>query len=126
MPRFSKMTAIRKETVEPPTYYLLTRLQQELSEGRTTFGGIATATLRDVEENDPMRLPERALTAGIDFRQLWLDRTHYFEFALMGSRLDGSRCHSAPAGEFLHNYWRPDARHVVYDPTAGGVDRVGR
>ena len=128
-----KMEPTALKTAEPQTQYFVTRVRQELAEGGTAIGGIVTGTFRDLEVEDPTLATERALTGGVDLSHRWWDRTHYLSASLMGSIVTGSAASIEELQRnYLHNYIRPDADHVEFDPTReqlagwGGVVGIGK
>lgn len=123
----------RSEIAEPQTQYLVTRVSQELDEGGTAIGGIVTGTFRELAEEDPTLLTEKAITGGLDLSHRWWDRTHYINASVVGSHVTGSEeAVEELQRSYLHNYIRPDADHLDFDPTRdelkgwGGVVAVGK
>ncbi len=105
-------------TTEPLTNYGVARLKKDFRGGESSVGGILTSTIRDVEAGGPMgHLPGGAWTGGLDVRHRfpggeWEVRSH-----LLGSHVTGSeeaivRLQRNPT----HNYQRPDADHLTFDP----------
>lgn len=123
----------RTETAEPQTQYFVTRARQEFEEGGTAIGGIVSVTLRDLESDDPTLLTEKAMTGGVDLSHRFLERTHFISASVMGSHVAGSAAAIEELQRnYLHNYIRPDADHIDFDPTLesltgyGGVVGVGK
>jgi len=108
----------RTETAEAQSQFLVARIRQELNEGGTAIGGILTGTLRDPDDAVETQQADTALTAGLDFNHRFLNRTHYVNAALIGSQVSGSESAISELQQnWLHNFQRPDAEHVEYNPT---------
>jgi hypothetical protein len=123
------------ELVEPATRYGVTRLQQEIANGRTIIGGMATGTVRSFSASDPAAalLPRRAFTGGMDLLHRWQNREYEFDVEVMGSRVEGSAAAIANLMQApVHNFQRPDADHVEVRTDArslighGGRVRLGK
>ncbi len=123
----------RREIAEPQTQYVVTRIRQEFDEGGTAIGGIFTGTFRGLDANDATLLTEDAITAGADFSHRWLDRTHFIKASIISSHVSGSvDAIDELQRNYLHNYIRPDADHLDYDPSReelkgwGGNIEIGK
>jgi hypothetical protein len=82
------------QVVEPLSNYFVGRLEKELRDGASTFGGIVTSTLRSTE--DPLvsdHLRSHAEAAGVDWYHTWGGR----RYTWMGSTLVSNVGGSAPA-----------------------------
>lgn len=115
---------IGRVVVEPLSNHVVARARRETREGRSLFGGIFTAVNRRIGD-DRVRDAVRsgAYTAGVDFRNEWLDRTWVADGYLIGSHVRGSDrvildAQMSPA----RYYQRPDAGHLTIDPTATSLD----
>jgi hypothetical protein len=108
--------ARRREVVEPGTLYSVSRVRREFSD-QSSFGFIFTTTNRHLEDRVAF-LPERALTAGVDY-----DWRIGKRWGLNGYWA-GSSVHGTPAAidqlqrSNVHSFQRPDADHVEIDPLA--------
>lgn len=109
--------------VEPLTNYLVARVRKDGAEGRTSLGGMVTATSRDLD-SEPLEAALRAsgYSGGIDFRVETADRA----WAVLGSaaisRVGGSASaliRTQRAGN--HFFQRPDADHLSVDETASSL-----
>ncbi|MFA4837852.1 MAG: DUF5916 domain-containing protein [Candidatus Neomarinimicrobiota bacterium] len=107
---------IETETVEPLTNYSVLRFQKDFRNGQTTIGGMATATLRKIDDPNLVFLHDRALTSGIDLTHQFLNRRYMIEAAFAVSNVHGSREAILETQESPRRYFqRPDARHVGID-----------
>lgn len=106
--------------VEPLTNYFVGRARRELNGGRTTFGGLLTATNRQMDgEIVNARLRSAAYTGGIDFRHEFSDRTWAVRGSLAASRVLGEpSAILAVQRASSHYFQRPDADHLELDPDA--------
>jgi hypothetical protein len=124
----------REVVVEPLSNYFVGRVQKDLNQGNTRFGGIFTATHRNLNDEGSIDLfYKNAYVGGIDFNHQWKDKTYYFNFSALASQVNASEtalleCQSnAP-----HFFQRPGASHLGIDSTAtslagfGGSLNVGR
>ncbi len=123
----------RAETVEPLTNYFLLRVQQDLNQGRTTFGAMFTAVTRDINDQALDFLHRQAYSGGIDLFHSWKDRNYYASANAVFSLVRGSaaalqRTQTSAA----HYFQRPDADYLDYDPDRtsllghGGTIEFGR
>ena len=104
-------------TTEPQTNYALVRAQQELRQGATSVGLMATGVNRNLDEWSEDFLRSDAYVLGGDFRHRWGASQYEVNAKLMGSVVRGSaeairRTQMASA----HYYQRPDDDLTV-DPT---------
>ncbi|MBU0509466.1 carbohydrate binding family 9 domain-containing protein [bacterium] len=107
--------------VEPATYYMVTRTQREIAEGRQGIGGIATASHRFFD--DPAlesEINEGAYTAGMDgWTAIGKDRDYMLAGWLGASHVRGSEERILDLQESSRHYFqRPDVSHVEVDSTA--------
>ncbi len=106
-------------TVEPMTSYSVLRVQRDFREGASAIGVIGTATARDGEAADALRLRKNAFTGGVDFRHRFYGNRLELRGSFIGSRVSGSpeaidRTQRSSARYFQ----RPDAKHLTLDPDA--------
>ncbi len=112
----------RHETVEPLTNYFVTRVQQDFRQGKTSLGGILTATNRRIENEQLNFLPTDAYTGGIDLRHLFSEDTYEVQGTIAATDLLGSRDAITGTQESsIHYFQRPDARHLSVDTLATGL-----
>ena len=123
----------RQQAVEPLTSYSVVRVQQDIAKGDTIVGGIVTATARSLHDEALTFLPRDAVTGGVDFLHYWGGRSYYLKAQAVGSRVEGSAAAlQALMLDPVHNYQRPDARHLGVNPGAtelggtGGQVRAGK
>jgi len=116
----------RKEPVEPYTNFFAARLQKDLNEGNTVFGGMITSMYRFIDHTNFDFLNTSAITGGLDFKQYFKDKKYYFEGKLIGSRIDGST--EAISEQQLSSrryYQMPDADYLSYDSTRTSLSGYG-
>ena len=108
-----------QETTEPLTNYFITRVQKDYREGRTTIGGIVTATNRQLEDDHLRWLHRDAYSAGFDFSHLFGDDNYSISTTIGFTNVHGSR------GAILetqtspnHRFQREGAPHLGVDSTA--------
>ncbi|PIS27685.1 MAG: hypothetical protein COT43_09215 [Candidatus Marinimicrobia bacterium CG08_land_8_20_14_0_20_45_22] len=104
------------ETIEPLTNYSILRFQKDFRNGQTTIGGMATATLRKIDNPNLEFLHDRALTSGIDFSHQFLNHRYMIEGTFSASNIHGRpeailQTQLSPRRYFQ----RLDARHVRID-----------
>jgi len=108
-----------RETVEPQTFYTVSRVRREFSD-QSSVGLILTSANRGRIDSLSF-LPDSALTSGIDHD--WrLGQRWNLTGTWAGSHVAGSV--AAIAGlqqNNVHSYQRPDADHVDFDPTADSM-----
>lgn len=110
--------ARRQETVEPLTNFFVGRARQDLHQGRTVVGLLATAVHRKIDD-DPLRfLHTAAYSGGLDLLHQTEDRRFYAEGNVSLSRVEGDaaaiRADQLASARY---YQRPDADHVEFDST---------
>ena len=126
--------------IEPLTNYLVTRIQRDLNEGRTSLGAIITSVYRDLDgdrgnalfgeaqqDTDLMNayLRRSALTGGIDFRHRFTDDTYELSTAVAGTRVSGTADVILLAQEHPNRYYqRPDAGHLTIDSSLTSLSGV--
>lgn len=82
----------RKEVVEPLTNYTVARVQQDLNEGKTVIGAIATNVKRFNNSSNGLEyLHDNAQTAGVDLNHNFKDRKYSLNVWLGGSRVEGTQ-----------------------------------
>ena len=82
----------RKEVVEPLTNFSVARVQQDLNDGKTVFGGIFTNVSRfDNTTNGLEFLHDNAQSAGVDLAHNFKDRKFGFNLKYGFSRVNGSQ-----------------------------------
>ncbi|HUP00450.1 MAG TPA: DUF5916 domain-containing protein [Gemmatimonadota bacterium] len=108
-----------KVKVEPYTGYGVMRLQQQIGENASILGLTLTGVQRSLESGSALaaRLPERAITGGVDWNKRFTDGWYEILGHLGFSHVSGE-----PAAieqlqrSSAHFFQRPDADHVELDP----------
>jgi hypothetical protein len=112
----SSEDASAKEAVEPFTNYFIGRLKQDFNKGSTTIGGIATSTIRSIQDEQLEFLPEKSLVGGLDFEHNWLNRKYFINTKSFYSKIDGSETAISKLQRSpQHLYQREDAEHLEYN-----------
>ena len=106
--------------VEPLTEYGVLRLQQQIGENASTLGLTLTAMNRDFAEAEELaaRVPEHAFAGGLDWNRRfddgWYEILGHVGFShIAGDTAAIARIQRSSA----HFFQRPDADHLVLDPT---------
>ncbi len=123
----------REETVEPVTNYLVGRLQKDFNRGDTYFGGLFTATNRNINKTYLDYINHSAYTGGVDFVHQWKNKTYFLDLKLAGSHVRGQRDAILELQTASARYFqRPDAEHLTLDSNRtslsgyGGTFNIGR
>jgi hypothetical protein len=105
-------------TIEPQTNYAVARLRQDLNNGRSDIGLMATAVNRELDALVDTILPSEAYAIGIDGRHRFWNNNYEVAGMVSGSTVRGSADAIAriQRNVGVHNYQRPDD-DVEYDPT---------
>jgi len=112
--------------VEPLTNYFVARVVQDMNEGNTILGGIATSTYRDIKDANLTYLPVSATSGGIDFQQYWGDKGYSVKLVNYFSHVTGTEeaiteLQRSPA----HLFQRPDAGYLNLDSTRNSLSGFG-
>ncbi|MFC1593673.1 DUF5916 domain-containing protein, partial [Candidatus Neomarinimicrobiota bacterium] len=108
-----------KETAEPLTNYFVSRVQKDLREGKTTVGGIFTATNRNIENGHLDFLHTSAYTTGIDFDNYIFDNKYELEGAFAFTDVSGSQeALLETQTSSRHYFQRQNADHLQVDSSA--------
>jgi uncharacterized protein YbdZ (MbtH family) len=108
---------VQSATVEPLTNYGILRVQRDLREGGTSIGGVATSTMRRLDDERLTFLASSAHTGGVDVRHRFPGRTYEASGWLMGSSVTGSTTAMTRLQRASSRYFqRPDASHLDFDP----------
>ncbi|HUF83267.1 MAG TPA: DUF5916 domain-containing protein, partial [Acidimicrobiia bacterium] len=106
---------------EPMTNYFVSRIAREPSE-MSRVGMLFTAVNRDLTD-DLRGLHEEAYTGGIDGYRFFGDKDVIWEWFVGGSLVRGTaEAIAATQAGPAHEYDRPDAGHVDFDPTRTSLD----
>ncbi|MCI0523340.1 MAG: carbohydrate binding family 9 domain-containing protein, partial [Bacteroidales bacterium] len=111
---------------EPFANYAVGRVQQDFKGGKTIIGGMMTSTIRSLDEETEDYFHKSATAAGLDFTQYFRDMNYIFQVRtafsnITGNENDIARTQRSP----VHNYVRPDADYVEYDPTRTSLSGYG-
>jgi hypothetical protein len=104
---------------QPRNFYGVARVQQDLRDGATTFGGIVTGMRRDLPADGSFDfLPRDAYSVGLDFEHMWGDREWAIEGFWAGSLVRGEPAAITRIQRSSNHYFqRPDSDFAV-DTTA--------
>lgn len=106
----------RKETVEPLTNYFVGRLQKDFHQGNTSFGGMVTATNRNINHSYLDFLNRSGYSGGIDINHQWRDKTYFFNLKTAFSHIRGHPDAILEAQTSSARYFqRPDANYLTLD-----------
>jgi hypothetical protein len=99
------------ETVEPRTNYLVARLQQDLNNGNSGIGLMATATNRNLDSWSRDYLRSAGYTLGLDARHRLFGNKYELSGYVAGSDVEGSPAAiAATQTNSVHFFQRPDAQ----------------
>ena len=118
--RYRNATGDHDWPVEPLSNYFVTRARREARGGQSIYGGILTATHRDLDWQGARDfLHESAYAGGVDFRHEFAKRTWaaYGDAELSHVRGSTSAI-TADQTRSNHYFQRPDADHLEVDPDA--------
>jgi len=103
--------------VEPATHYGVARVRKNLRGGRSTVGGIVTATNRPgLEPRLANDMHRTAYTGGLDGRHRFADETYELSGSLLASQVRGTPTALLQTQtSSAHYFQRPDAGHVSID-----------
>lgn len=103
--------------VEPMTNYAVGRLSRDFNAGQTAFGGILTATNRQLTDELSF-LRSAAYTGGLSARHRWGGGNYEVSGWLVGSHVRGDTMAINRTQRSAARYFqRPDNDYVTYDPT---------
>ncbi|MCJ7801262.1 MAG: carbohydrate binding family 9 domain-containing protein, partial [Candidatus Marinimicrobia bacterium] len=124
--KFANGTPTINQTVEPLTNYFVSRIQKDLREGKTTVGGIFTATNRNIEDEHLDYLHNKAYTTGIDFDHYIFNDKYELEGAFAFSDVYGSEeAIFETQTNSRHYFQRPNANHLNVDSLATNLKGFG-
>jgi hypothetical protein len=116
-----------KEAAEPLSNYFVARIQQDLNQGNTFFGGMLTSVSRFLEdEHLKESLSREAVTGGLDFEHHWKNRTFFTSFSGFFSYIKGDVGSIISIQESSSRYFqRPDADHLDIDSARTNISGYG-
>ncbi len=108
----------------------MARVEKDLNDANTVFGGIITAVNRNTNSQAASELNREAYSAGVDFRQYLKEKTFYFDVESVISHIRGSKEAIYRAQTSAARYFqRPDAHYIELDTnrtsltgTAGSIE----
>lgn len=107
------------EIVEPMTNYAVTRVQKDFRQGKTTVGGILTATNRQLDEEHLKFLHSDAYSGGLDVSHLFANDNYQIEASFAATRVTGSEdALFRTQTSAVHYFQRPNTKHLRLDSTA--------
>ena len=113
-------------TAEPLANYSIGRVQKDLNDGKTIIGGMVTNTIRSLDATTEDYFHKSATTAGIDFTQYFKNMNYVFQLHTAFSNIQGNENAIARTQRStIHNFIRPDADYVEYDPTRTSLSGFG-
>jgi hypothetical protein len=125
--RFQHDGVTGEAPIEPLTNYAVGRVIKDFRDGRSAFGGIATATNRRLPatgELDWMR--SAAYTGGLNVRHRFGDDAYQVAASVVGSRIRGTPSSMDLAQRSPVRYFqRPDADHLQYDAERTSLEGYG-
>jgi len=124
---YNELTGETKHvTAEPLANYTVGRVQQDINQGKTIIGGLITSTVRSLDETTQDYFHKSATTAGIDFTQYFKDMNYIFQLRTAFSNVQGNtEAMARTQRSAVHNFLRPDADYVEYDPTRTSLSGFG-
>ncbi len=122
----SSEDASNKEAIEPFTNYFIGRVKQDFNKGSTTIGGIATSTIRSINDEQLDFLADKSFVGGLDFEHNWLNRKYFINAKSFYSKIDGSETAiSRLQRSSQHLYQREDAEHLEYNSSLTSLQGWG-
>ena len=113
-------------TAEPLANYAVGRLQKDINNGNTIIGGMLTSTIRALDDDTEDNFHRNATSGGIDFTQYFGDKNYIFQLRTAFSNIQGNENAIARTQRSaIHNFERPDADYVEYDPTRTSLSGFG-
>lgn len=123
--QLSKDGNTREIPVEPLTNYFVGRVQKDLNHRNSYIGAIFTSTLRDLTD-DLDFLHKSAISAGLDFKHQWNNRTWYIGGSFVASNVKGTaESITRTQNSIRHLFQREDASHLEVDPNKTSLSGHG-
>lgn len=114
------------QTVEPLTSYSVIRGLQDINEGNTVVGVIATGVNRQLDDISLDDLHQNAYSGGADLLHQWNNKKWRLNASFVGSRVAGSQqAILRTQTGFGHAFNRPDADHLEVDSAATSLSGTG-
>lgn len=122
----SKPAEKYKETAEPLSNYIVTRVQKDYNKGNTVIGGIFTASNRFFSESHLQELNKSAYTAGVDVNKYLFNRNYFVNFKTIISRVNGDEKAIIKLQQSsAHYFQRPDAKYLSIDSSLTSLTGTG-
>jgi len=119
-------TGERREKVEPFTNYFVGRIKQDINKGNTIIGGMVTSSLRSINDEHLLFLPDKSWVGGFDFQHNWMNRKYFVDLKTFYSNISGSeQSIAALQRSNRHLFHRTDADHLKFDPDLTVLDGWG-
>ena len=113
-------------TAEPLANYAVGRIQKDINGGNTIIGGMLTNTIRSLDDDTEDYFHKNATSGGIDFTQYFGKKNYIFQLRTAFSNIGGTENAIARTQRSaIHNFMRPDAGYVEYDPTRTSLGGFG-
>jgi hypothetical protein len=124
--RFVSDGVFGRQQAEPLTNYFVSRGTKEIGDG-SRVGFMLTSVDRRLPEAPELSLLRKsARSGGIDGYTSFADKSWILEGFAVGSRVSGSpEAIAATQTSSAHEYQRPDAGHVFFDPTRTSLSGWG-
>jgi len=124
--QISNYNGRKQLAMEPLTNYFVSRIQKDFNKGNTYMGGIITAVNRNLDEPQLESLHKSAYSAGFDWVHKWHEKAWNSEGGIYMSHVSGSReAISRTQLSWVHNFARPDAGYLEYDPERTSLTGYG-
>jgi hypothetical protein len=122
--RFESGGVFARQQAEPLTNYFVSRATKEIGD-TSRVGVLLTSVDRRLPEELTL-LRKSAVTGGVDGYTSFAGKSWILEGSAVGSRVTGStEAIAATQTSPAHDYQRPDAGHVVFDPTRTSLSGWG-
>lgn len=122
--RYSAGGTVRERVVEPRSGYLALRATRDFESAR--IGGLVTSVTRQNDGATRGFLASQATIAGVDGYAWFAKRTLLLDYFLAASEIRGSdEAIAALQRSPAHQFARPDAAHLSYDPARSSLAGTG-
>ena len=122
--RFESGGVFARQQAEPLTNYFVSRATKEI--GDTSRVGMMLTSVDRRLPDELSLLRKSAVTGGFDGYTSFAEKSWILEGSAVGSRVTGStEAIAATQTSPAHDYQRPDAGHVVFDPTRTSLSGWG-
>jgi hypothetical protein len=119
---YSNEQSIGGVSIEPATFYALTRIAREFRGGNSVIAATGTAVDRDLDTSTEVFLRDRAYVGSVDLRHRMLGRKYELRASMAGSHVEGdAEAIARTQRNSVHYYHRPDSP-LEYDPTLTALE----